>query len=71
LGATDRAAARSDDRHATQRRRIRWYRIRPDVASPDLAPFVADPSMPAYLQHAIEESRQLYRHEASPKMIYG
>lgn len=45
--------------------------IRPDRASPDLAPFVVEPSMPAYLQRAIAESRQLYRVETTPKMIAG
>jgi hypothetical protein len=45
--------------------------IRPDRASPDLAPFEADPSMPAYLQRAITDSRQLYRQETTPKMIAG
>jgi hypothetical protein len=38
--------------------------IRPDRACPDLAPFLPEPGMPDYLQRAIRESRQLYRHEA-------
>ena len=45
--------------------------IRPDRASPDLAPYEVDASMPPYLQQAISESRQLYRQETSPKMIAG